>query len=69
MIVSIPVWLVVIEGCTSPSEVGTSSCVPYKGLPHCQSVRSSGRLPRKVVEFSSLEIFKTCLDTYLCDLL
>ena len=26
------------------------------------------RLPREVVE-SSMEIFKTCLDTYLCDLL
>ena len=26
------------------------------------------RLPRKVVESPSLEIFKTHLDTYLCDL-
>ena len=27
------------------------------------------RLPREVVESPSMEIFKTCLDTYLCDLL
>ena len=27
------------------------------------------RLPREVVEPPSMEIFKTCLDTYLCDLL
>jgi len=27
------------------------------------------RLPRKVVESPSLEIFKTHLDSYLCDLL
>ncbi|KFZ64180.1 hypothetical protein N321_02709, partial [Antrostomus carolinensis] len=27
------------------------------------------RLPRKVVELPSLETFKTCLDTFLCDLL
>jgi len=27
------------------------------------------RLPREVVEYPSLEIFKTCLDAYLCDLL
>ena len=26
------------------------------------------RLPRQVVESPSLEILKTCLDTYLCDL-
>jgi len=27
------------------------------------------RLPREVVGSPSVEIFKTCLDTYLCDLL
>ena len=27
------------------------------------------RLPREVVNFLPLEIFKTCLDTYLCSLL
>ena len=27
------------------------------------------RLPRKVMEFPSMEIFKTHLDTYLCNLL
>ena len=27
------------------------------------------RLPREVVESPSMEIFRTCLDTYLCDLL
>ena len=27
------------------------------------------RLPREVVESLSMEIFKTCLDSYLCDLL
>ena len=27
------------------------------------------RLPRQVVESPSMEIFKTCLDAYLCDLL
>jgi len=27
------------------------------------------RLPREVVESPSVEIFKTCLDAYLCDLL
>ena len=27
------------------------------------------RLPRRVVDSPSLEIFKTCLDTYLCNLL
>ena len=27
------------------------------------------RLPREVVESPSMEIFKTCLDAYLCDLL
>ena len=26
------------------------------------------RLPREVVDSPSLEIFQTCLDTYLCDL-
>jgi len=27
------------------------------------------RLPREVVESPSMEIFRTCLDTYPCDLL
>ena len=27
------------------------------------------RLPRDVVESPSMEIFKTCLDAYLCDLM
>ena len=27
------------------------------------------RLPKVVMESPSMEIFKTCLDTYLCDLL
>ena len=27
------------------------------------------RLPRQVVESPSMEIFKTCIDAYLCDLL
>ncbi|KFZ55038.1 hypothetical protein N321_02565, partial [Antrostomus carolinensis] len=27
------------------------------------------RLPREVVDFPSLETFKTCLDTFLCDLI
>jgi len=27
------------------------------------------RLPREVVEFHFLQIFKTCLDTFLCNLL
>ena len=27
------------------------------------------RLPREVVESPSLEMFKTCLDAYLCNLL
>ena len=27
------------------------------------------RLPREVVEAPSMEIIKTCLDAYLCDLL
>ena len=31
-------------------------------MEHCN------RLPREVVESPSMEIFKTCLDTYLCDL-
>jgi len=27
------------------------------------------RLPRELVDYPSLEIFKTCLDTFLCSLL
>jgi len=40
----------------------------YKNFFTVRVTEPWSRLPREVVQFPSLEMFKTCLDTYLCSL-
>ena len=41
----------------------------YRNIFMVREMEHWNRLPRKVVESPSMEIFKTHLDAYLCDLL
>ena len=41
----------------------------WKNLFMVRVIEQWNRLPREVVECPSMELFKICLDAYLCDLL